>query len=149
MQSATMTNRTLQIDGMTGDVCVQKVTSALKGVPGVETQSVKVGSASIGADQAGCDAACAAIGTAGFKAREGAREGAVTSDPNASTRATPKPYSQQKTDFQTGAQANKPVAHDASKPCDDAANKAGARCGEKNSENPSVNAAPKAGGCTN
>ena len=70
MESATMTTRTLDIDGMSGDTCVQKVTGALKGVHGVTTQSVKVGAATIGSDQAGCTAACAAIGTAGFKSRE-------------------------------------------------------------------------------
>ncbi len=70
MNTTTTTTRTLAIDGMSGDSCVQKVTGALKGVEGVTTQSVKVGGATLGATQAGCDAACAAIGTAGFKARE-------------------------------------------------------------------------------
>lgn len=73
METTTLSNRTLKIDGMTGDVCVQKVTDALKGVPGVKTESVKVGCATIGADQAGCNAACGALGKAGFKAHEGAR----------------------------------------------------------------------------
>jgi copper chaperone CopZ len=82
MESATMTTRNLQIDGMTGDVCVSKVRGALKGVPDVTTQDVKVGSATIGADQIGCNAACAAIDTAGFKARETAGK----SDPNSTTR---------------------------------------------------------------
>ena len=72
MESATITDRTLEIDGMTGDACVQKVTGALRGVNNVTTRSVKVGGATIGADQVGSSAACAAIGTAGFKAREGA-----------------------------------------------------------------------------
>lgn len=53
---------------MTGDACVQKVKGALKGVAGVTTQSVKVGAATIGADPAGCTAACNAINGAGFKA---------------------------------------------------------------------------------
>jgi len=70
-QNQTMT-RSIAIDGMTGDACVGKVTGALKGVPNVATHSVKVGSASIGADQAGCAAACAAVGAAGFKAKESA-----------------------------------------------------------------------------
>lgn len=70
MESATITTRTLDIDGMSGDTCVQKVTGALKNVQGVTTQSVKVGAATIGSDQAGCTAACTALGTAGFKSRE-------------------------------------------------------------------------------
>ena len=67
MESATLTSRTLKIDGMNGDACVQKVTTALKGVPNVKTGSVKVGEATIHADKAGCDAACNAINTAGYK----------------------------------------------------------------------------------
>lgn len=69
MNSATAT-RTLDINGMSGDTCVQKVTGALKGVHGVTTQSVKVGSATISADKVGCDAACSAIDKAGYKAHE-------------------------------------------------------------------------------
>ena len=61
------TSKTIQIDGMHGDACVQKVTAALKHVPGVTTKSVSVGSAMVEADQAGCDAACAAINKAGYK----------------------------------------------------------------------------------
>lgn len=75
METATMTGRNLEIDGMSGDACVQKVTGALKGVHGVSTQSVKVGGARIQADQAGCTAACAAIDSAGYKVREGACTG--------------------------------------------------------------------------
>ncbi len=67
---STSKSHTLTIDGMTGDVCVQSVTGALQSVPGVTTQSVKVGSAVISCDAAACTAACAAIGKAGFKARE-------------------------------------------------------------------------------
>jgi copper chaperone CopZ len=63
--------RTLEIKGMTGDSCVQKVTGALKGVKGVFTKSVNVGTATIGADKSACEAACQAIGTAGFTAHEG------------------------------------------------------------------------------
>ncbi len=75
MQSATLTNRNLKIDGMNGDGCVKKVTSALKNCSGVTTESVEVGSATIEADQNGCDAACKAIGNAGYKAREENRSG--------------------------------------------------------------------------
>ncbi|MFN0131392.1 MAG: heavy-metal-associated domain-containing protein [Phycisphaerales bacterium] len=70
MEMATKTARTLEIDGMTGDTCVQKVTGALKDVENVTTKSVKVGSAAIDADQVGCAAACSAIGKAGHPARE-------------------------------------------------------------------------------
>lgn len=75
MDQATMTNHTLEIDGMSGDACVQKVKGALKDVSGVTTQSVKVGSATIGANQTGCDAACSAISGAGYKARENGKHG--------------------------------------------------------------------------
>ncbi len=74
MHTATQT-RTLEIDGMSGDACVKKVTSALKDVNGVETHSVKVGSANIKSDKAGCDAACAGIKSAGYTAHEGTRTG--------------------------------------------------------------------------
>jgi copper chaperone CopZ len=70
---ATATTRHLDIDGMTGEHCVNKVTGALKGLNNVSTQSVKVGSAVIGADKNGCDAACTAIHGVGYKARESQR----------------------------------------------------------------------------
>lgn len=65
---------TLAIDGMSGETCVTKVTSALHSVPAVKTQSVDVGSAVIDADQQGCDAACAAISGAGYRATENMME---------------------------------------------------------------------------
>ncbi len=68
MSTTTANTKTLEIDGMTGDVCVKKVTDALKGVRGVTTDSVSVGEATIKADDAGCKAACAAIKTAGYTA---------------------------------------------------------------------------------
>ena len=67
--------RTLEIGGMSGDACVEKVTGALKDVNGVETHSVKVGSANIKSDKAGCEAACAGIKHAGFTAHEATRTG--------------------------------------------------------------------------
>lgn len=70
MQTATTTARTLEIDGMRGDACVQKVTGVLKDLQNVKTESVKVGSATIDADKAGCAAACSAINGAGYKAHE-------------------------------------------------------------------------------
>lgn len=70
MTTATKTNRTLQIDGMKGEDCCKKVTGALKGVNEVSTRNVKVGSATIEADQTGCTAACKAIDGVGFKAHE-------------------------------------------------------------------------------
>ncbi len=137
MQPATMTNRTLEIDGMTCDACIQKVTNAIKSVPGVEAQSVKVGSAKIGADQAGCNAACAAIGIAGFKAREAT----ATSDPNASTRAAPKASSEHKTGYLTGAPAQIREARNAVK--------SGMCCGPKDAECSGENADPKLAGAAN
>lgn len=62
--------KTIKIDGMTGDACVQKVTGALKGIDNVTTESVKVGTATIKANGAGCKSACAAIDKAGYKAQE-------------------------------------------------------------------------------
>jgi|GEM_PF-6392108 len=58
---------TVAIDGMSGDACVQKVKSALSGIEGVTTNSVRVGEAKITATEAGCDAACDAIAGAGYK----------------------------------------------------------------------------------
>jgi len=87
---STTTTRTLDIDGMTGDSCVQKVTGALKGVHGVTTQSVKVGAATIGADSSGCSAACSAIGNAGFKARESSRSIDAGAPARAASVAEPK-----------------------------------------------------------
>jgi copper chaperone CopZ len=92
MESATITTRTLEIDGMSGDACVQKVTGALKGVSGVTTQSVKVGSANIGANQNGCEAACTAINAAGFKAHQGACTPAAS---NGAAQPSHKPANQQ------------------------------------------------------
>ena len=83
MQTTTQTQsqtRTLEIDGMTGDACVKKVTGALKEVSGVETQSVKVGSATIKCDKTACDAACAGIKAAGYTVREGTRTGHDSSE---------------------------------------------------------------------
>ncbi len=75
-------SRTIEIEGMTGDECVTKVTSTLKGVPHIATKFVKVGSAVIGADQAGCKAACAALCTAGFKSHEDTRSHAERQESN-------------------------------------------------------------------
>jgi copper chaperone CopZ len=70
MTVATKSSRTLQIDGMSGEDCCKKVTGALKGVSNVATHNVKVGTAHIEADDAGCKDACKAIDGAGFKAHE-------------------------------------------------------------------------------
>lgn len=70
MTTATST-RTLKIDGMSGDTCIQKVKTALKGVAGITTDSVKVGSATIRSEKTGqCEAACTAVTNAGYKAHE-------------------------------------------------------------------------------
>ncbi len=66
METATLSSRTINIDGMTGDACVKKVTTALAGVENIKTDSVKVGAATIHADDDGCTAACGAIDSAGY-----------------------------------------------------------------------------------
>jgi copper chaperone CopZ len=110
MEAATMTTRILEIDGMTGDDCVNKVRGALKGVRDVSTQNVKVGSATIGADQTGCNAACSAIGAAGFKARETSGK----SDPSSTTRPA-----------SDAAASNRASHQGAARPQDSACNKPG------------------------
>ncbi len=92
------TTRNIEIDGMTGDACVQKVSIALKGLRNVSTQSVKVGSAHLNTDDEGCKTACAAITTAGYKARE----------QNAAPKATPFPA----TTEHKGAQPTMSTAND-------------------------------------
>lgn len=76
-------SRTIKVDGMTGDTCVQKVSGALKGVEGVTTKSVTVGSATIEADRDGYAAACSAIKDAGYKVQD---SGQNRSDQNKSGR---------------------------------------------------------------
>jgi copper chaperone CopZ len=65
-------SRTIKVDGMTGDTCVQKVSGALKSVEGVTTKSVTVGSVTIEADRDGYAAACSSIKAAGFKVQDSA-----------------------------------------------------------------------------
>ena len=73
MNASTITSeRTLEIDGMTGDVCVQKVKGVLKDVPGVATQSVSIGSAVVDCDDTSCKAACDAVKRSGYPCREDA-----------------------------------------------------------------------------
>jgi len=61
---------TLAIDGMTCGHCVQAVTKALSGVPGVRVKSVAVGSAEIeGEDGSAAGRAVAALDEAGYPAR--------------------------------------------------------------------------------
>ncbi len=70
MTTGSIINRTIQIDGMTGEECIQKVTGALKNIRGVTTHSVILGSAAIGTDAAGSSNACAILEGVGFRARE-------------------------------------------------------------------------------
>lgn len=63
-------SRTIKVDGMTGDTCVQKVSGALKSVEGVTTKSVTVGSVTIEADRDGYAAACSSIKAAGYKVQD-------------------------------------------------------------------------------
>ena len=63
--------RVLRIDGMYDAECERRVRAALRGVPGVGTESVRVGRATIRCDgRAASAAACAAVNSAGFKAWE-------------------------------------------------------------------------------
>lgn len=63
--------RTIEISGMSGDPCVQKVIVALNRVSGVCIESVQVGRAVIGCVfPAAFVAACGAICYAGYRARE-------------------------------------------------------------------------------
>jgi copper chaperone len=60
---------TLSIDGMSCGHCVQTVTKALSGVPGIKVHSVAVGSAEIdAAGQNAANDAIAALGNAGYQA---------------------------------------------------------------------------------
>lgn len=63
--------RHLRIDGMKGDITVQRVKAALGSVQGVVVNSVQVGGATITCESpSNCETAIAALGSAGFKARE-------------------------------------------------------------------------------
>jgi copper chaperone CopZ len=63
--------RTIEIGGMSGDPCVQKVIVALNRVSGVRIESIQVGRAVIDcAFPAAFVAACGAICYAGYRARE-------------------------------------------------------------------------------
>ncbi|GMV26723.1 MAG: hypothetical protein AMXMBFR58_27540 [Phycisphaerae bacterium] len=60
---------TLSIDGMSCGHCVQTVTKALSGVPGVKVYSVALGSAEIDAEVSNAaNDAIAALGDAGYQA---------------------------------------------------------------------------------
>ena len=69
----------LEIEGMTGNACIQKVTTALKGVKGVEVDSVEKGNATIRCDSPELQKqACGAIKSAGFKATGSATRSSAT-----------------------------------------------------------------------
>ena len=108
------TTRTLEIDGMNGDACVKRVTGALNEVKDITTQSVKVGCATIRANQAGCDAACAAVTQAGYTVQEGLPTG---KDHSASC-VNPKNQSQNKPGDQARTPSTNPAVGkgDCSKP---------------------------------
>ncbi len=106
MEAAMKTIRNLEIDGMSGDACVQKVNTALKGVPNVTTTAVKVGSATITADQAGSTAAVVAVNGAGYKARESLRTGSANGTPHTTPAQTP---SQTPSQTPTGKNAAAPT----------------------------------------
>lgn len=95
MQTATQSTHTLKIDGMNGDTCIKKVTHALKEVKGITTKSVKVGSATIDANDEDCKSACTAVSAVGFKTREAKTGLNPTGEPlkvnSAVTAAKPSP----------------------------------------------------------
>lgn len=70
MQPASSSIRLLRINGMDSDSCIKKVTDALRDVQGVRIRSVRLGTANIDTDQAGCDAACTAVSARGFETKE-------------------------------------------------------------------------------
>lgn len=64
-----MTTRSIEIDGMNGDVCIKRVNAALRQVNGVSVQSVDVGTAVLDCDdEKAYEAACDAINNAGYDA---------------------------------------------------------------------------------
>ena len=75
MQLTLPTTRTIEIDGMCGQACIQRVASSLSNIGGVSAESVTLGFVTIDADPIGCAAACTAIGLAGFRAHERAAHG--------------------------------------------------------------------------
>jgi len=85
METNKNSSHTLEIDGMNGDACIKKVTDSLKGLDGVTTQGVELGSATITANDAGCKSACEAIGRAGYKTHESSRLGNAATTPHANT----------------------------------------------------------------
>ena len=105
MQNATLTDHKLAIEGMTGDACVQKVTKALKNVPGVTTDSVEVGSATISADDNGCKAACAAIDAAGYKVHEDKNNGSADNYGNKGANNSSTGANKPTTDAKTSSQS--------------------------------------------
>jgi copper chaperone len=63
-----MTKRTIEIGGMTCGHCVSRVSNALKAIPGIRVEDVKVGSATVEFDEAATDESviAKAIETAGY-----------------------------------------------------------------------------------
>jgi copper chaperone CopZ len=61
---------TLVIEGMEGELCIQKVAAALATVPALTVHSVSVGSAVVAGDQSVCNAACIAVDDAGYPCRD-------------------------------------------------------------------------------
>jgi copper chaperone CopZ len=72
---------TLAIDGMNCRHCVNAVTKALVGVPGVEVRSVAIGNAQITApDRLTVDRAVAALDDAGYSARASEAQAGVAAN---------------------------------------------------------------------
>ncbi len=85
-------SRVLDIQGMKGDECCKSVTNALKGVNGVTTESVEVGTAKIScSNDAACDSACAAIGKSGFTAKARPSSGSASGGSNSGAHSGTNP----------------------------------------------------------
>lgn len=109
MSTVTSTSRNLEIEGMSGETCVKKVKSALAGISGATVQNVKVGAATITADQDTCDSACAAVDAAGYKCHESGSPSTQGGSANATGRngATRETNQQTDQDNNTPAQPSK------------------------------------------
>lgn len=130
MSTVTSTSRNLEIEGMSGETCVKKVKSALAGISGATVQNVKVGAATITADQETCDSACAAVDAAGYKCHESGSPSTQGGSANATGRngAARETNQQSDQDNNTPAQPSKygAASRDGTNNRDGAANRDGA-----------------------
>lgn len=106
---------TLNISGMTGQPCVDRVRLALHGVSGVGTESVCVGSAVITAEKPDQRlAACAALSAIGFKTTE--TRGPFGADDRIEAAAKPAPVAESLTGTPPGPSIERTVGSGARQP---------------------------------